>query len=139
MLRAALALLSTLQVGARLKDTVERSMRQAAVAAVAAIFLIAAAVFALIAVYHVLVSSYQFTPAEAAAIMAGSLLLVGVLMLAIVPQVGKPARKASVSPVASAGDAMGLLDQGVDTAVKQIGPVNLVAIAFLAGLFAGRR
>ena len=35
MLRAALALLSTLQIGARIKESFERSLRQAAVIAVA--------------------------------------------------------------------------------------------------------
>lgn len=139
MLRAALALLSTLQLGARLRDSVERALRQAAVAAVAVIFLLAAAVFALIATYQVLVATYQFSPAEAAAIMAGSLLLVGVLMLAIAPQVGRPPRRAPRPPLSTAGEGVGLIDQSVGKAVQQIGPVPLIAIAFLAGLFAGRR
>jgi hypothetical protein len=139
MLRMALALLSTAQFGARIKDSVERGLRQAAVAAVAAVFLMAAGVFALIATYHVLISSFQFTPAEAAAIMAGSLLLAGVLILAIAPRVGQPQRKPAPAPAVAAGQTMGLIDQTVGQAVQQIGPVNLVAIAFLAGLFAGRR
>jgi hypothetical protein len=139
MLRMALALLSTVQFGARIKASVERGLRQAAIAAVAVVFLIAAAVFALIATYHVLVSSFQFTPAEAAAIMAGSLLLVGVLMLALAPRVGQAPRKTPSSPLAAAGQGAGLLDQSVENVVRQVGPVNLVAIAFLAGLFAGRR
>ena len=66
MLRAALALLSTLQIGARIKQSLERSLRQAAVIAVAVVFLVAAAVFGLIAAYHALVSIYQFDAAEAA-------------------------------------------------------------------------
>ncbi len=139
MLRAALALLSTLQIGARVRDTVERSLRQAAVVAVAAIFLLAAAVFGLIAAYHLLISSFQFTPAEAAAIIAGSLLVVGVLMLAIASQVGKPQKARSQTPMMAASQGLGMVDQTVDQVVKQVGPVNLVAIAFLAGLFAGRR
>jgi hypothetical protein len=139
MLRMALALLSTVQFGARIKDSFERGLRQAAIAAVAVVFLIAAAVFALIATYHVLISSFQFTPAEAAAIMAGSLLLIGVLMLALAPRVGQAPRKTPPSPITAAGQGAGLLDQGVGNVVRQVGPVNLVAIAFLAGLFAGRR
>lgn len=139
MLRMALALLSTVQFGARIKDSFERGLRQAAIAAVAVVFLIAAAVFALIATYHVLISSFQFTPAEAAAIMAGSLLLIGVLMLALAPRVGQAPSKTPPSPITAAGQGAGLLDQGVGNVVRQVGPVNLVAIAFLAGLFAGRR
>ena len=57
MLRAAMALLSTLQIGARIKESFERSLRQAAVIAVAVVFLAAAAVFGLIAAYHALVSN----------------------------------------------------------------------------------
>ena len=71
MLRAALALLSTLQIGARISNLFQRSLRQAVVIAVAAALLIAAAVFGLLAAYHMLVSIYQFSPVEAAAIMAG--------------------------------------------------------------------
>jgi hypothetical protein len=58
MLRTALALLSTLQIGARIKDSFERSLRQALVIAVAAVLLIAAAVFGLLAAYHALISLY---------------------------------------------------------------------------------
>jgi hypothetical protein len=71
MLRASLALLSTLQFGARIKESFERSLRHAAVIAVAAVLLVAAAVFGLIAAYHALVSIYQFDAAEAAGIMGG--------------------------------------------------------------------
>ena len=65
MLRAALALLSTLQIGARIRNPFERSVRQAAVIAVAAVLLVAAAVFGLIAAYDALVSIYQFDAAGA--------------------------------------------------------------------------
>jgi len=70
MLRSALALLSSLQIGLRVKESVERSLRQAAVVAVAAAVLIAAAVFGLVAAYHALILSYGFTPAAAAGIIA---------------------------------------------------------------------
>src|SRR6478735_11552931 len=86
MLRAALALLSTLQVGARIRESFERSLRQAIAIAIAALLLLAAAVFALVAAYHALVSIYHFDPAEAAAIMAAGLLLVGLIVLTMVPR-----------------------------------------------------
>ncbi|HEX9753965.1 MAG TPA: hypothetical protein VGA46_11055, partial [Methyloceanibacter sp.] len=85
MLRSALALLSSLQIGLRIKESVERSLRQAIVIAVAAIVLIAAAAFGLLAAYHALVLSYGFTPTEAAAILAAALALLGVLILATLP------------------------------------------------------
>ena len=41
MLRSALALISSLQVGLRIRETVERSLRQAILVAVAALFYMA--------------------------------------------------------------------------------------------------
>ena len=49
MLRSALALLSSLQIGVRMKQSLERHLRQAVVIAFAAGLLIAAAVFGLLA------------------------------------------------------------------------------------------
>lgn len=140
MLRTALALLSTLQIGARIKESVERSLRQAAVVAVAVVFLIAASVFGLIAAYQALVSIYQFEPVEAAAIMAGVLLLIGLIVLAIVPSIGREPKKPAQapSPLASV-DPGAMIDQGVGKAMQQVGPVPLLVAAFLAGIFAGRR
>jgi hypothetical protein len=138
MIRAALALLSTLQAGARIRDSLERSLRQAVVIAIAALLLVAATVFGLVAAYHALVSVYHFDPAEAAAIMAASLLLVGLIVLAIVPLVGQP-KRAAPAPFVSTGDAAGMLDQGVGKAMQQIGPLPLLTIAFIAGILAGRR
>jgi len=142
MLRTALALLSTLQIGARIKESVERSLRQAAVIAVAAVFLIAAAIFGLIAAYQALVSIYQFDALEAAAIMAGVLLVIGLIVLAIVPAMGrepKPRQRPAPSPLASVGDPAAMIDLGVGKAMQQIGPVPLLAIAFIAGILVGRR
>jgi len=139
MIRAALALLSTLQIGARLKESLERSLRQAVVIAVAVVLFIAAAVFGSLAAYQALVSHYQFSATEAAGIMAGGLLLVGLIVLALVPLIGRQPKRAKPGPLAATGEGVSLVDQGLGKAVQQIGPVPLLAIAFLAGLFAGRR
>ena len=141
MLRTALALLSTLQIGARIKESVERSLRQAAIVAVAVVFLIAASVFGLIGAYQALVSNYQFEPVEAAAIMAGVLLLIGLIVLALVPTMGREPKKPvrATSPLASTPDPAAMIDQGVGKAMQQVGPVPLLVAAFLAGIFAGRR
>ncbi len=142
MLRAALALLSTLQIGAQIKTTIERILRQTVVVAIAALIILAAIVFGLIAAYHGLISIYEFSAAEAAAIMAACLLVLGVIALAIASFMGRePAkrpRRAS-SPLAGLGDGENLVDQGVGKAMQQIGPVPLLAIAFIAGVLAGRR
>jgi hypothetical protein len=139
MLRTALALLSTVQFGARIKETVDRSLRQAAIASIAVVLLLAASVFGLIAAYHALISLYQFTPGEAAAIMAAALLFVGLVVLLVASRVGAARKRQAPSRAASAGDGAGVVDQGVDKVVQQIGPVPLIAMAFIAGVLAARR
>jgi hypothetical protein len=139
MLRTALALLSTLQIGARLKESFERSLRQAVFIAVAVVLLIAAAAFGLLAAYQALVSIYQFSAVQAAGIVAACLLLVGLLVLATVPLFGRKPKRAKPGPLAATGEGVGLVDQGLGKAVQQIGPLPLLAIAFLAGILAGRR
>jgi hypothetical protein len=139
MLRAVLALFSTLQVGARIRESFERSLRQAVVIAVAVVLLIAAAIFGLLAAYHALVSIRQFDAVQAAAIMAAGLLLVGLLVLAIAPLIGRQPKRARPSPFISTREEPSLVDQGLGKAMQQIGPVPLIAIAFIAGILAGRR
>jgi hypothetical protein len=139
MLRSAFMLLSSLQMGVRIKRSLERYLRQAVVIAVAAGLLIAAAVFGLLAAFHALVSIYQFSALEAAAIMAACLLLVGLMVLTIAPLIGRQAKRASSAPLVATGEGTGLIDQGLGKVIQQIGPVPLIAIAFLAGLLLVRR
>ena len=82
MLRAAMALLSTLQIGARIKESLERSLRQAAVIAIPPPFPIP------------FPSLFQFDAAEAAAIMAGVLLFVGLTVIAIALSMGRKPKRA---------------------------------------------
>ncbi len=139
MLRAALALLSTVQVGARIKESLDRSLRQAAIAAVALVFLLGAAAFGLIAAYHFLIAFYQFSAGEAAAIMAASLLLVGLIVLALASRAGSRPKRQAPARVAPTAEGPGMLDEGIGRVVQQVGPVPLLAIAFLAGILATRR
>ena len=139
MLRSALALLSSLQVGLRIKESVERSLRQAVVVAVAAIVLISAAMFGLLAAYQALVLSYGFTAPEAAGIIAAALALLGVLILATLPLFARKRKPQAPSMLAAGSEDAGMLAQGVGKAMQQVGPVTLLAIAFIAGLLASRR
>jgi uncharacterized protein YybS (DUF2232 family) len=139
MLRSAFALLSSLQIGVRMKQSFERALRQAVVISVAVVFLTAAAVFGLLAGYHALVSIYQFSALEAAAIIAACLLLVGLMVLVIVPLIGRQAKRASPAPLVATGEGTGLIDQGLGKVIQQIGPVPLIALAFVVGLLASRR
>lgn len=140
MLRSALALFSSLQVGSRIKGSIERTVRQAVVIVAAAIVLIAAAVFGLIAAFHALISIYGFTPAAAAGILAGALALLGSLILATLPLFGRRKRKVQPQSVpASVGEGASMIDQSVGRAMQQVGPVGVLAIAFLAGVLLSRR
>ena len=138
MLRSALALLSSLQIGVRIKESVERSLRQAVVIGVAAVVLIAAAAFGLVAAYNALIAG-GFTPAEAAGIVAASLALLGVLILATLPLFARKRKAPPPSIPAAMGEGAGLIDQSVGRAMQQIGPVGILAIAFLAGVLLSRR
>jgi hypothetical protein len=139
MLRSALALLSSLQIGLRVKESVERSLRQAVVIAVAAFVLIAAAVFGLVAAYHALVLSYGLTPTEAAGIIAAALALLGVLILATLPLFARKRKAQAPSMQAVASEGVGMLDQSVGKAMQQVGPVGMLAISFIAGVLLSRR
>jgi hypothetical protein len=135
MLRAALALLSTLQLGGQLRQSFERSLQQALIVAVAVGFLIAAAAFGLLAAYRQLVSIYQ--PPEAAVLMALPLLFLGFLALGALPLVAR--KRKSTRNLISPGGALNPIDEGMRNAVRQIGPFSLVLIAFAGGVLAGRR
>jgi hypothetical protein len=126
MLRIALALLSSLQIGQRIKEAIERSLRQAVVVAVAAVVLISAASFGLLAAYHALVSLFGFT-------------LLGLLVLATLPLFARKPKRQEPSMMASAGEGMGVVGQGVGKTMQQVGPVTLLALAFIGGVLASRR
>jgi hypothetical protein len=137
MLRLALTLLSSLQVGASIKQSLERSLRQATTVAIAILILIAAACFGLVAAYHALISSYGFSPAEAAGIMASILLLLGAAILAW-SALG-PKRDQRVSVTANLAEGIGNVDQQISKAMQQVSPITLLAIAFVAGILASRK
>lgn len=139
MFNIALSLISSLQAGARIKESFERSLRQAIIALIAAVVLIAAAAFGLIAAYHALISVYGFAPASAAGILAGLLALLGILILLLMRAPVHKAERAIPQGFDSAGQGLGLIDQGLGKAMQQTGPLTLLAIAFVAGVLASRR
>jgi hypothetical protein len=136
MLRLALTLLSSLQAGARIKQSFERTLRRAITVAIAVVILIAAACFGLIAAYHALISNYGFSPAEAAGIMASILLLLGAALLAW--SAFGPRRHAG-TPTANLGEGIANVEQQLGKAMQQISPMTLLAIAFVAGIILASR
>jgi hypothetical protein len=139
MFNLALSLLTSLQAGARIKQSFERSLRQAVIAVVAAVVLIAAAAFGLLAAYHALISVYGFSQAAAAGIIAGVLALIGIVILLVARAPVHRAERDVPHTIESAGQGLGLVDQGLGKAMQQTGPLTFLAIAFVAGILAGRR
>ena len=137
MLRLVLSLISSLQIGARIRDVVERSVKQAIVIAIAIVVLLFAIGFGLVAAYQALIV-YGFTPLAAAGIVAGVLAVLGVLILALASVIGKPKRR-EPSLVNAPAEGMAMIDQSVGKAMQQVGPLTLLVIAFAAGLLASRR
>jgi hypothetical protein len=139
MLRSVLALFSTLQVGARIRESIERSLRQAALIAVAAVLLLGAACFGLFAGYQALVLSYGFTQPEAAGIIAAALAGLALIVVIVFLIVTRKRAAPVPGPIEAVGEGAGLLDQSVNKAMQQVNPVTLLAIAFIAGVLVSRR
>jgi len=139
MLRLALTLLSSLQMGARLKQTVDRSLRQAAIIGIAVAVLIAAVVFGLVAAYHALISVYGFTQAGAAGLLAFILALLGVMIIVVMRVSERQPRTTAQATRDAPAEGLAMIDQSLGKAMQQVSPLTLVAIAFAAGLLASRR
>ena len=88
MFHTVMSLLSSFRIGVRIKQVIERVIRKTVVIALAVAVLLMAAAFALVVVYHILISIYGFTEIESAGIVAATLILIGVIALAILPFIG---------------------------------------------------
>lgn len=138
MFRLLLSLISSLQIGERIKEAVGRSLRQALFVAIAIVLLLFAFAFGLVAAYQTLVVT-GCSPIAAAGIVGGTLALLGILILAIVPSLGKPKKRQAPSLVDTPAETMAAVDEGVGKAMTQVGPLTLLVIAFAAGILASRR
>lgn len=137
MLRLVLAAISSLQLGTRIKDAIEKSVKKAVIYAIAGVVLLYAIAFGLVAGYQALIV-YGFTTVESAGIVAGALVVLALIVLAFIPLVTreKPQQQRLVDAPA---EGMAMVEQGVGKAMQQVGPLTLLVIAFAAGLLASRR
>ncbi len=135
MLRLALSVLSSMQTGARIKQSVEQSVRRAVLVAAAIVVLLFAFAFGLIVLYHTLVL-YDFSPISAAGLIAGVLAVIGLVILLIGLHKPRPKQPDFVNAPA---EGLAMVDQSVNKAMNQVGPLTLLAVAFAAGLLASRR
>jgi len=137
MLRLVLAAISSLQLGTRIKDAIEKSVKKAVIYAIAGVVLLYAIAFGLVAGYQALIV-YGFTTVESAGIVAAALVVLALIVLAFIPLVTreKPQQQRLVDAPA---EGMAMVEQGVGKAMQQVGPLTLLVIAFAAGLLASRR
>ena len=101
----------------------------------AIVVLLFAVGFGLAAGYHALLV-YDFSPLAAAGMIAGILALIGLVLLFVGLQKSRPREPDFVNVPA---EGLALVDQSVNKAMNQVGPLTLLAVAFAAGLLASRR
>lgn len=138
MLRLILTAVSSLQIGTRIKDVVERSVKKAVIIAIAAVIALYAIAFGLVAGYQALIV-YGFTAVAAAGIVAGALLVLALIVLAFIPVVTRQKKKEAPNLMEAPAEGMAMIDQSVGKAMQQVGPLTLLVAAFAAGLLASRR
>jgi hypothetical protein len=138
MLRLVLTAVSSLQIGTRIKDAIERSVKKAVIIAIAAVILLYAVAFGLVAGYQALVM-YGFLPVESAGIVAGALVVLALIVLAFIPVVTRQKETQVQNLMDAPAEGMAMIDQSVGKAMKQVGPLTLLVAAFAAGLLASRR
>lgn len=150
MLRHALNLPTLLLVGPRIKQAVRRQALRGAMFALAGLLVLAAIVFVLLALYSALIEA-GWGAAAAAALMAGALLTIAVVVLvalrlgqryrggAMPAMSGGEAAKEALTHGQAASEALHDLDRQMGRVVRQVGPLSVVAAAFAIGMAAGRR
>ncbi len=138
MLRLVLTAISSMQIGTRIKDAIERSVKKAVVIAIAAVILLYAIAFGLVAGYQALVAN-GFTAVEGASIVAGALVVLALIVLAFIPLVTRQKKSEPQRLMEAPAEGMAMIDQSVGKAMQQVGPLTLLVIAFAAGLLASRR
>ena len=135
MLRLVLSLVSSLQAGARIKQTVEQSVRRAVIVVAAMVVFLFAIGFGLAAGYQALLL-YGFTALGATGLIAGLLAVIGLVFLLIGLHKPRPKQPDFVNAPA---EGLAMVDQSVNKAMNQVGPLTLLVAAFAAGLLASRR
>lgn len=138
MLRLVLTAISSLQIGTRIKEAIERSVKKAVIIAIAAVIALYAIAFGLVAGYQALIT-YGFTAAAAAGIVAGALVALALIVLAFIPILTRQKKTEPQRLMDVPAEGVAMIDQSVGKAMQQVGPLTLLVAAFAAGLLASRR
>jgi len=138
MLRLALTLISSLQIGARIKSAVQQSVKKAVLYAIAGVILLFAIGFGLVAGYQALIL-YGFTAVASAGIVAGALAVLALIVVLLTPVLTEPKKAKAQSFVDAPAEGIAMVDQSVGKAMQQVGPLTLLVAAFAVGLLVSRR
>jgi hypothetical protein len=103
----------------------------------ATLVLLIAIIFGLIAGYNAMVGAYQYDPAEAAAILGGSLALLGFLLLGLVLLV--PRKSAPEMTAITSAPRMELVRQPIRDAMERYGTITIFLASFAGGFLMSRR
>jgi hypothetical protein len=143
MFGAILRLMAVGEAGRRLGDYVRNLTTKFLVLSVAGMSFLAAIIFGILAGFWALTSK-NHDPVTSAGIMAGILVLMGLLIVliafGITRQRPKSARQALRQPLAAAQSQLpGMEDLGgqIEYAVQQYGPVRVASAALAGGIVAG--
>lgn len=138
MFGSLLRTLALVRLGASAKNAVSSGLRQAAWLLVGSLLIIAGCIFGLIAIYHSLLAA--FAPGEAAGILAAALLLPGLGIFAIrsIARERASAREHDRLNV-ELDDPAETIRQGATSLTRKIGPTNVIALALMLGMAAGRK
>jgi len=126
------------QAKQRIDRTISTIVHKAIAIAAAVVLLLFAVAFGLVAAYHALTGLLDLSPMEAAGIVGGGLLALGLLVLLLLPLVSRTSQK-DRTIVTAPSEALSLVDKGVTGATRQLGAFPIVAIAFATGFLASRR
>ncbi|HZJ11342.1 MAG TPA: hypothetical protein VFD26_01660 [Methyloceanibacter sp.] len=138
MLRLALSLISSLQIGARINSAVQQSVKKAVLYAIAGVILLFAIGFGLVAGYQALIL-YGFTAVASAGIVAGTLAVLAIIVILLTPALTEPKKAKAESFVNAPAEGIAMVDQSVGKAMQQVGPLTLLVAAFAVGLLVSRR
>lgn len=117
-------------------NAIENVSRRLTWAAIAGVFLLAALVLAVVAVYLAL--EPEFGPLRSAGMLAGGCALIGILSLSM-PWIIERVEARSRDQGSPTANAVAAVDQEAKEVVDYFGAMQVVATAFLFGLGAARR
>lgn len=138
MLGSLLRTLTFVRLGASARNAVSSGLRQAAWLLAGGLLIFAGCVFGLIAIYQALLSA--FAPSQAAGILAAALLLPGLGIFAVrwVVRERRAARHTEAYDF-DLDQSAETIQQGASSLTRKIGPTNVIALALMLGMAAGRK